>query len=109
MTTDRNLFRIAVASVLAASLAACTQPNNGTDSKTATPKPGSSQNMLPPAPPLIPADWQFVACSCSGSPANDVENDAGAGNEHREFAGNATYPAFLRAVDNEYIYFRMRM
>jgi hypothetical protein len=56
-----------------------------------------------------PADETFVPFYCDGVPAWDPVGDEPGGSAHRDIVGETAHPALLRAMDDTYLYLRMRL
>ncbi|MBW2263370.1 MAG: hypothetical protein JRG91_15505 [Deltaproteobacteria bacterium] len=56
-----------------------------------------------------PADEEFVPFYCDGVPAWDPVGDTSGGTAHRDIVGETAHPALLRAMDDTYLYLRMRL
>ena len=55
-----------------------------------------------------PDDVEFFPFDCVGDPAF-ADDDPGSGNRGLDIVGDATYPALLRALDENFLYLRMRL
>jgi Bacterial Ig domain len=95
----RERIRIAALAAAAALLAACSAD------------PAAGRSVATARDPLItiPPDAAFSPFLCSGPSAGDVAGDPVTGGEFRDIVGDATHPAFYRAADADFVFFRMRL
>jgi hypothetical protein len=56
-----------------------------------------------------PPDEEFFPFYCSGEVATDPVGDAPSGTDHRDIVGDPDHPALLRALDDDFLYLRMRL
>ncbi len=57
----------------------------------------------------IPSDFAFFPYRCGGGNAGDIPGDLVPASRERDMVGDATYPAFFRAADATFVFFRMRV
>ncbi len=97
MTTHRIARAFAVSAALA--LAACS------GGPASAPTLARSRSALI----VVPPDASFHPFLCTGDTKGDPAGDQLTGGAWRDIVGDETHPAFYRAADDQYIYFRMRV
>jgi len=103
-----NPGRRQAALLLALGLTACSEPLPHEALEAASVQ---RQSLVATPDPVIPTHPSvYIPVLCKGSTASsDVVGDALTGRPDRDMVGNGNYPAFYRAADAHYVYFRIRV